>query len=272
MVLMAFPRVRSLVFLALALYGMGCTPKSPRAVIEYTLKGIDVKLKPLVSGAEPAYSPDGKKIVFSDNGIRVYTIESESTSKLVSDGTSPAWSPDSKYIAFADNGIKIFDLQTEDIQVITDAGTSPSWSPGGKKIAYSLNGIQVVDIDTKESVSLTKEGIEPAWSPHGDKILFCILNPDDLQFHIWFVNIERKFSRELIKNAQDVAWSQDWERLAYSAGGIWVAPSSAIGPTRLTNYGIQPSWSPDGGKIVFVYRETIWEMDTPYSDKTATGQ
>lgn len=265
---MVFPMVRLLVLPAILLLWQGCAPKSPRAVIEYTLKGIKVELKPLISGTEPTYSKDGKSIAFSRGGIRVYHIGSESTSKLVSDGTSPAWSPDSKYIAFADNGIKIFDLLTEDIQVITEAGASPSWSPDGKRIAYSLNGIQVVDLSTKESVSLTKEGIDPAWSPHGDKILFSILNPDDLEFHIWSVNIDRKFSRELIKSAQDVAWSRGADRLAYSAGGIWVAPSSAIGAVRLTNYGIQPSWSPDGKKLALVYRETIWEMDTPYSDKT----
>ncbi len=269
---MQFSKIRLSVLLALALYGLGCAPKSPRAVIEYTLKGIKVELKPLVAGAEPAYSKDGKRIAFSRGGIRVYHVESESTSKLVSDGISPAWSPDGKKIAFADNGIKVFDLDTEDIQVITEAGTSPSWSPDGKKIAYSQNGIRVVDLNTKESVLLTKEGIGPSWSPHGDKILFCILNPDDLQFHVWFVKIERKFSRELIKGAQDVAWSRDGERLAYSSEGIWVAPSSVIGPVRLTNYGIQPSWSPDGKKLAFVYRETIWEMDTPYSDKTETEQ
>lgn len=265
--MMRLSRIQLLILLLTTFCYFSCTLPSPRLVIEYTLQGVKVENKPLISGSEPAWNPDGKRIAYSDSGIRVYNLETESSSKLTSEGTSPAWSPDGRLIAYADHGIRIFDTESESIQVITESGESPSWSPDAKKIAYALDGIQIVDIETKEIVSLTKVGIDPAWSPDGDKILFTHLNPEDLKFHIWFFNIDRKFDRELIHNAQDPAWSADGKRLTYSSIGIWIAPASAIAPVRMTNYGIQPTWSPDGEKIAFVYKGTIWVMDSPYSTK-----
>lgn len=100
--------------------------------------------------------------------------------KLVS-GTDPAWSPDGTQLAYCGGSWP----KPEQIWVIHADGTgarqlthystkacAPEWSPDGKEIAFTVeNRVAVTDSRGTRTVELTR-GTAPHWSPDGTHILF----------------------------------------------------------------------------------------------------
>lgn len=98
-----------------------------------------------------AWSPDSKKILFSDKLLRLQYIDIE-TKKITlvaqSDSweyTQFKWSPDSRYIVFVDNGrdisqLFLYDCKTKKTAEVTDkwfAATQPTFSPDGKYLYFA---------------------------------------------------------------------------------------------------------------------------------------
>ena len=145
----------------------------------------------------PAWSPDGKKIVFMSERsgwfqIHVMDADGKNVKKLTEeDGEKwkPAWSPDGKKIAFAGDGsddweIYIMNQDGSDLQQVTEVNGhdwGPAWSPDGQKIAFASNRsgdfeIYVMDTNGENVKQLTNTpgvDFEPVWSPDGKKIDFA---------------------------------------------------------------------------------------------------
>ena len=125
------------------------------------LDGNDVQRltqNPYTNDWNPAWSPDGKHIVFSSqadfDAFRIEIIEPDGSNRkvLASDKifgyNQPAWSPDGKQIAFMEISSKarnavpnllMMDSHGSNIHPISKLltpGTSPSWSADGKHIAF----------------------------------------------------------------------------------------------------------------------------------------
>ena len=224
----------------------------------------------------PALSPDGKKIVFDSNRLRLPT-EPVNTSDLFlmnTDGTeqtflirgsSATWSPDGRNIVFhasasgtglptttdpgaATSDSDIFVANVDDLlagvaqpQNITNSSgiidNDPNWSPDGTKIAFTRH---------------------PAQAPPSEADIY-VINPDGAALtRLTFNDYEERGPQ----------WSPDGSRIVFFARvGTQVGPQpgfnfeicvmNADGTAfvQLTDNAVfdgGPSFSPDGQKILFI--------------------
>jgi TolB protein len=110
----------------------------------------------------------------------------------------PAWSPDGKQVVFAVDRQGIWVMGLEGLgrrQLAAGDDSSPSWSPDGSTIAFARDSsIRVVPVAGGTPTNLsTDPGVfdyEPIWSPDGTKILFSSEDPDTLALDLWVMNTD----------------------------------------------------------------------------------
>lgn len=147
--------------------------------------GTPVALGPGLFDEEPAWSPDGTKVVFTsqrngDNQIFVINADGSGEQALTNaDGNScPTWSPDGTRIVFSDGNADIVvmnaDGSNQQLVLATDT-CSLSWGVTNR-IVFSVvgTGILVVAPDGSGLQQLTADPTDdaPNWSPDGTRIVF----------------------------------------------------------------------------------------------------
>jgi Tol biopolymer transport system component len=152
----------------------------------------------------PSFSPDGEHVAFRSDrdggGIFVMGSTGESVRRLSNFGYDPAWSPDGKQIVFSSgNGQNPWSRDAlaqlwfvpssgGEVRQLTKGGDAvqPSWSPGGKRIAFwglshgsGQRDIRTIPTDAKEEpvpVAVTNDPAmdwDPVWSPDGRSLYFA---------------------------------------------------------------------------------------------------
>ncbi len=215
----------------------------------------------LVNDINPAWSPDGEKVVYAsyprngDPDLFVMNADGTGQTRLTetpdNDELHPAWSPDGTKIAFTRvekfNGGTADYYEQYDVFAINADGTGevrltnnpsrdlhPAWSPDGARIAFTSsrdanqNEIYVMGASpegpSNEPVRLTNssgDDYEPDWSPDGEKIAFVS--------------------------------ERDRPRDHFGVPEIYKMNADGTRETRLTfrgNY-YDPDWSPNGERLVF---------------------
>ncbi|HWR27610.1 MAG TPA: hypothetical protein VN377_04130 [Candidatus Thermoplasmatota archaeon] len=151
----------------------------------------------------------------------------------------------------------------------------------GKIVFISTGNIYVVNLDGSDLIQLTDFSLgaqDPVWSPDGKMIAFSATNDGG----IYTINADgTSLTRIVYKTVYDAytdtwnvaannhpSWSPDGSAIVYESLGdensgttvsnanIYVVNSDGTGMRSVTNepsYEGQPSWSPDGNKIAFVY-------------------
>ena len=102
----------------------------------------------------PAWSPDSRKILFTDVGLKLWVVDVATGAVKKYDGDpvmnpqrsmDPVWSPDSKWIAFAKRlpslyrAIVVLNTETGEQKQITDGladATSPAWDASGRYLWF----------------------------------------------------------------------------------------------------------------------------------------
>jgi TolB protein len=210
--------------------------------------------------AEPAWSPDGRRIAFvsrRDGRSHIYAmrVDGTGTRRLTSsapDDSSPTWSPDGRRIAFSRVG---------ELFVVGSRG-GPA-----RRIGQGVGG----------------EALDPAWSPNGRLIAYDYRPPGYSIREIWVVGVSGKRARQVTRLREvstRPAWSPDGRRIAFQSdanGGhveIYSIGLDGKGLRRETRSGIDtfdPDWSPDGRKIAFSRDGAIWTVDRSGREQKLTS-
>jgi len=223
----------------------------------YTINPDGSDLKQLTNNKStwwPSWSPDGKKIAYSNNN-NILIMNSDGTNQTyLTDGRMPTWSPDGEHIVY----VKSFEIYTINLDgggqeplVVGSVYESPSWSPDATKILLHqimpsileelppMPRILIIDIKNNNLIYLD-DGSYPSWSPDGTKIIYSKYSG------IWEMDTNGDNKKELLSIPFPVCptWSPDGGKIAYSHNNkIWIMNSDGKNQTYLTD-GTSPDWSP----------------------------
>jgi Tol biopolymer transport system component len=206
---------------------------------------------------------------------------------------SPAWSPDGKRIVFVrdedDPGVILLGRGNPEITMMNADGSAqtrltnvagediwPQWSPDGKRIAFvsdrdstggATDDLYKINLDGSGLVRLTiaatprisnQSGV---WSPDGKQIAYVSIR--DRNADIYVMNADGSGQRRLTLNPgadNQPAWSPDGKKIAFVSvrnddTDVYVMNADGSGQLNLSaspGYDHAPSWSPDGTRIAFL--------------------
>jgi TolB protein len=225
----------------------------------------EIRLSETPKPASPAWSTDGKHILFStmDQDVSHYysvDVDGKNQHEIARvSGRTPTLSPDGKHILYMagtwmETQLMVANADGSNARMIND-GKSPSWnnhwSPDGKRIAFTGNA-----------------------EPKGPISVFT-MNADGTDRHA----VTRISADE--GSAQWPVWSPDGKKLAIQVSGrnhvahIWVVDATTGAGTKLAPHtepylDETPCWFPDGKRIAFQSDRTgrmeVWTMNADGSN------
>jgi len=201
--------------------------------------------------------------------------------------------------------IGVMNADGSDIQLFGEGGVSPDWSPDGKTIAFAANGqifsMTADGTNVQAITSSTTFKVRPTWSPDGTQIVFMqllnpsdpadpkpqigIMNADGSDEHILTAMDRTNTCTELdgttrtLETAHDAnapSWSPVDDRIVFWSGietkygQVWTIHADGSTSTQVTHEthhsnNDDPSWAPDGSKILFSTgrdgNNELWVMD-----------
>jgi TolB protein len=195
--------------------------------------------------AEPAWSPDGRRLAFVRSAPQpvMYLIGADGQGlRRLSAGASPAWSPDGERIMFSrrvGRGADLYVVRAEGqaarrLTRTAAVESDPEWSPDGRLVAFVRPGragsahVYVMRANGRRVRRVTSGPLEdssPTWSPDGRRIAFVRDDETTGQTRVYVTTLDGKKVRPLV-------------------GKLELDPGAS--------FESDPSWSPDGKRVVFV--------------------
>jgi Tol biopolymer transport system component len=169
-------------------------------------------------------------------GISLVPANGGTGRPLTDFGDNPAWSPDGRWIVFATmpsssdtwpsshlSGIWVIHADGTGrhllIKLSDPSDANPTFDPSGQWIAFSMNGdIYTINTSGNQLRQLTHTGhdVQPAWAPNGTVIAFIHACRG-----IWLVNPAGNRATRIpnTNRATDPTWAPTSTRLAYEING-----------------------------------------------------
>jgi serine/threonine protein kinase len=215
--------------------------------------------------SSPSFSSNGDQIAFCSDrdggGIYLMGSTGESVRRLTKFGSNPAWSPDGKKIAFATEAVRIPQARYSTSQLwivsvengsttLIDSGdvVQPQWSPDGNRIVYwglpigtGWRDLWSIDSEGKNKVRITNDPSidwNPLWSPDGHYIYF--LSDRSGSMNVWRIAIDQSTGKTKSDPEQMTVPASECSWLTLSHDGKKVIYSSLEKRTNIFKMGFDP--------------------------------
>jgi Tol biopolymer transport system component len=255
----------------------------------------DPEFELVLSEAFPSFSPDGKKLIYSQYGNHGTSTSDTSIEIMNADGSDQhtlfhseglsafdgVWSPSGDMIAFCvgkyfrspgfpASQVALIKPDGSGFKVIADDGVNngfPSWSPDGKRIVYK-RGRQLVILTLADGkiTPLTGESHWynfPQWSPKGDVIMFT--SDRDGDFELYTIRPDGTDIRRLTNvpgNDAHSIWSADGEWIVFSSARMGFKDEMALYDRVPQPYGEIFAMRADGSDVRQL-TDNKWEDASP---------
>ncbi len=261
---------------------------------------------------QPAFSPNGESVAFRSEreggGIFVMGATGESVRRVAEVGYHPAWSPDGKQLVYATAGfvrpdvrrapsqVMVVDLFTGSKRLLTselDDAAQPNWSPHGQRIAFWAQmqtqgpnrDLWTLPASGGTPVRVTDDPYldwNPIWSPDGSYLYFSSGRGGSM--NLWRMRMDEATGRARGKPepvttpspySAHMSFSHDGKRMVFMdqsrtvnlrsvpfdpSGGMIVGQPSPV--TQGSREVRHMDLSPDGRWLVFTQGEDLFVRST----------
>jgi Tol biopolymer transport system component len=226
--------------------------------------GSGLRLVGRSNSAHPAWAPAGKRLAIVRNHVIEIHNADGALLRRVAGGSDPAWSPDGTRIAFTRDKLWTVDVKTGDQRripletsgLVSTPFGSPAWSSDQKRLVLVFGGKHIGLVPARGGlVQGLGLGQSPKWSPDGSRLAISCLYGQEVAV-ISPAGGDQSCSLGAPEaETQPPQWTRDGSRIAFGAylfTSCTVRVRQPTGPASdVLGIGRDPSWSPDGRRLVF---------------------